>query len=260
MEAFLQWTAWKMEAPPAYGSFHMTFSIIGLIIVIGGAWFLRNTNEKQNRIILFCVGAFLLITEVYKQLYHYYVICEHSIPWWIFPFQLCSVPMYLCLIAAFLKEGKMQKSIYNFLVYFNFLGGIATIALPHSILGEHVTITVHSLVWHLILIFLGCYLSFSGRAGISKQDYLSAVKTFLVLCCVAFALNVGLWDVSEGTVNNFFIGPANSTLIIFADIAETFGWYVSTALYIPTVCLGAFLIFLPFHFRARHVAKNAAPV
>ena len=249
-----------MEPPPAYGNFHMTFSIIGLIIVIGGAWLLRKANQRQNRIILFCVGAFLLITEVYKQLFHYFVVCDHNMPWWIFPFQLCSVPMYLCLIAAFLKHEKLLKSIYNFLVYFNFLGGIATIALPQSILIDYVTITVHSLVWHLMLIFLGCYLSFSKRAGTEKQDYISSVKTFLVLCVIAFALNLALWDVSGGTVNNFFIGPANTTLIIFADIAAKFGWYVSTALYIPTVCLGAYLIFLPFHFRTRHMAKKATPV
>ena len=49
----------------------------------------------------------------------------------------------------------------------------------------------------------------------------------------------------------FFVGPAKSSLIVFSWIAENLGWYVSTALYIPVVCLGAFLIFLPFHLHAK---------
>ena len=49
---------------------------------------------------------------------------------------------------------------------------------------------------------------------------------------------------SVGTINMFFIGPANSSLFLFSDIAKNCGWYVSTAIYIPTVCFGAYLLFL----------------
>jgi hypothetical protein len=49
----------------------------------------------------------------------------------------------------------------------------------------------------------------------------------------------------------FFVGPSNSSLAVFKDISQKFGWYVSTALYIPTVMLGAFLVFLPAHLYAK---------
>jgi hypothetical protein len=46
-------------------------------------------------------------------------------------------------------------------------------------------------------------------------------------------------------------------LVVFEWIAKTFGWYISTLLYIPTVCLGAFLIFLPIHLVAKRKAGKA---
>jgi hypothetical protein len=72
-----------------------------------------------------------------------------------------------------------------------------------------------------------------------------------VLCAVAFTINVSLWEVSAGKINMFFVGPRNSSLAVFKDIAKNFGWYVSTFIYIPTVALGAYLIFLPAHIYAK---------
>ena len=78
------------------------------------------------------------------------------------------------------------------------------------------------------------------------KDFGSASITLLALCLAAFLLNLAFWKASGGTMNMFFVGPANSSLIVFKDISRAAGWYVSTALYIPVVVLGGFLIFLPF--------------
>jgi hypothetical protein len=50
----------------------------------------------------------------------------------------------------------------------------------------------------------------------------------------------------------FFVGPKNSSLAVFKEISQKFGWYISTLLYIPTVCLGAFLVYLPAHYYYKH--------
>jgi hypothetical protein len=48
------------------------------------------------------------------------------------------------------------------------------------------------------------------------------------------------------------VGPKNSSLAVFSWFAENFGWYVSTALYIPAVCLGTYVIYLPFrHYKRK---------
>jgi len=253
LDSFMSFTAWQMEKPPAYGAFHLSFTFIGLALSIWGAKRLSKLGTKGNRIVLLTVGIFLAVCEVYKQLFYYYHIGNETYQWWIFPFQMCSVPMYLCIIAPLLKPGKMQKAMYNFMMIYNLLGGFMAFIEPSGIVHEYWTLTLHAFIWHMTLVFIGLYLAFSDRGGKTMADYWSASKTFVCLCAVAFTINVALYKVSQGSVNMFFVGPANSSLIVFKQISEAFGWYVSTALYIPTVCLGAYLIFLPFHLHSKRL-------
>ncbi len=240
---FMTATARKMTPPTPYGAFHLTYAFVGFLICGLLAWKLRKVGEKGNRAVLLTCGIFLLVCELYKQLFYYFYIGNGSYAWHIFPFQLCSVPMYLCILAPLLKPGKLQKGMYNFMMIFNFLGGLMAFMEPSGIITGYWTLTLHAFTWHMMLVFIGLYLAFSGRAGTQTPDYWSAAKTFVVLCALAFAINVVFRDVSGGDINMFFVGPSNSSLVVFKQISEAFGWYVSTLLYIPVVCLGAYIIF-----------------
>ena len=245
-----QWieaTAWEMTKPKSYGSFHLIFSAVGFAGCILLAYLMRNMGERGNRIFLFSIGSFLMLTEVYKQLFYYYHMEGGAYNFGIFPFQLCSVPMYLCVIAAFLKPCKLRNGMYGFMTTFNLLGGLMAFIEPSGINHEHLTLTLHAYVWHMSLVLIGFYLIASGRCAKVKRDYWDSVVTFVGLCGVAFLINLSLWRVSGGDINMFFVGPRNSSLVVFKQISEAAGWYVSTLLYIPTVCGGAFLIYYPVH-------------
>ncbi len=259
LEALIRWTAWEMEKPAAYGPFHLTWCFVAVIVCVFLAWKLRNAGELGNKIILAGIGIFLVVCEAYKQLFYYYYIGNGSYQWWIFPFQMCSVPMYLCLIAPFLKPGKLQSGMYHFMMIYNLLGGIMALMEPSGITHKYWTLTLHAFIWHTLLIFVGLYLGFSGRTTAVKQDFKLASLTLLALCGIAFCINLLFWDVSGGDINMFFVGPKNSSLIVFKDIAEKLGWYVSTLLYIPTVMLGGYLVFLPFHLCKNPKKQKVAP-
>ena len=258
LKEFINSSAWMMEKPAAYGTFHLSFTFIGLAVSLFLAWKLRNLSSTGNKILLAGCAIFLMLTEVYKQLFYYYHIGNGVYQWWIFPFQLCSIPMYLCLIAPFLKPGKVQRGMYAFMMSYNLLGGLMAFIEPSGIVHEYWTLTLHAFIWHMTLVFLGFYLGFSKYGGKTMGDYKYAVFTFLVLCAIAFFFNIVLADVSSGSVNNFYIGPALSPLAVFKDIAVHCGWYVCTLLYIPSVTLGAYLLFLPFHLF--HKKKTLAKV
>ena len=253
---FIEMTAWEMEKPAAYGAFHLTFTFVGLAISIALALLFRKFDKKGNRIVLMSCGIFLVLTEIYKQLFYYYHMGNGSYQWWIFPFQLCSVPMYLCLIAPWLKPGKVQRGMYTFMMTFNLLGGLMAFIEPSGIVHEHWSLTLHAFIWHMMLIFIGLYLGFSKFGGKTMKDYLLAIATFCGLCVIAFAFNLLLWDVSGGSVNNFYIGPAISPLAVFKGIATKSGWLACTLHYIPSLSAGAFLLFLPFYF-ANKAKKKA---
>lgn len=257
LEQLIEQTAWPMEKPAAYGPFHLTFTLVGFAVCVLLAWRLRRLGERGNRVLLTAMGVFLMLTEVYKQLFYYYHIGGGQYQWWIFPFQLCSVPMYLCVIAPWLKPGKVQAGMYGFMTTFNLLGGLMAFIEPSGIVHAYWTLTLHAFIWHMTLVFVGFYLLASGRGAKTMGEYRQAAVTFVALAAVAFTINLLLRDVSNGSVNMFFVGPSNSSLIVFKQISEAAGWYVSTLLYIPTVCLGALIVFLPVYLYEKCKRRKA---
>ncbi len=256
MTSFLEKTAWTMEKPKAYGLFHLCFMLVGFFLCAFLAWKLRKVGERGNRRILGAIGVFLILSELYKQLFYTFVIGNGSYQWWIFPFQLCSIPMYFCLILPLIRKGRISRAMYAFLMTFNFLGGLIAFFEPSGLFHEYWTLTLHALLWHMSLVFLGLYIFLSGRAGLKKEDYFYAVVSFLILCVTAFCINCILWNASAGSIKMFYVGPATSPLIVFQWISESFGWYICTAVYIPVLCLGAFLILTILRFLDRFLQKS----
>ena len=257
LERFIEATAWTMEKPKAYGPFHLIFTFVGLAVCILLAYLLRHTGKRGNRIVLVSVGAFLMITEVYKQLFYFYHIGGGSYEWWIFPFQLCSVPMYLCVIAPFLKEGKVQSAMYHFMTTFNLMGGLMAFIEPSGIVHEYWTLTLHAFIWHMMLVFVGFYLIASGRGAKAWKDYRSSVVMFLCLAVFAFVINLIFWVPSEGSIKMFYVGPATSPLLVFKQISEACGWLVCDLVYLPAVSLGALLMFLPVYLYEKKKKQKA---
>lgn len=246
LKKILEATAWKMEVAPAWGTLHVSFFVIGLIAAVTAAYALRNADEKMNRRIILSVGVYLALAEIYKQLMHILVIDTDGYHWGEFPFQFCSAPLYLCLIIPFLRDGKLKDALYEFLMSFNFMGGLIAFFEPSGLLHEYWTTTFHSLIWHMLLVFLGFYIGFSRRGGRSVAGYRHALYVFLSLSALAFSMNLLLWIPSGGRINLFFLGPATSPLVVFDWISNTFGWYVNLPVFLGSVALGAFIIYYPF--------------
>lgn len=242
-------TAWEMETPKAYGALHLIFMLGGFALCFFLAWKLRNVGDRGNRAILLTIGIFLAVSEVYKQLMYELVLePDNGYRWGNFPFQLCSIPMYFCLIIPALKPGRIQKAMYAFIMSYNLLGGFIAFFEPSGLLHGHWTLTLHALIWHLTLVFLGAYIALSGRGCRELKDYWGATVTFGILTLTAFLINCGFWEISEHQIKMFFVGPGNSPIIVFKQISELFGWYTSTLIYIPVVCVGAFLVYLFFNY------------
>ena len=178
MQEFFQSTAWLMEKPTSYGAFHLIATVILMSLVFLGAYLLRNADEKQNRIILFSVSGFLILTEVYKILFH---ITINPYNWGFFgsfPFQLCSVPMYLSLFCAFCKNQKINSWLYEFMFSVNMFGGIMAFIEPSGINHGYLTLTLHAYIWHALLIFLGLYLYLSKRVCLDIASYKKGIISY----------------------------------------------------------------------------------
>ncbi len=255
---FLRLTAWEMTPPSPYGAFHLTFWIVGLSLSIFAAIMLRRINEKKNRWLIFGIGLFLLISELYKQLFYTYVVGEGSYQYDRIPFQLCSIPMYVCLIVPWLKEGKAKRALYTFTGSFGFMGGFVSYFSPESMCLPYWTLTIHSFTWHMILIFLGLYLFTTGRAGKSFRDFMPAVGVYLSCCAVAFAVNLLCYDLPGADVNLFYLGPKPSPLIICRDIVRTLGWECNAVLYCAAIIVSAWLFYTAYLFCYKTAVERTA--
>ena len=249
-------TAIPMETPPPYGAFHLTFLILGFLAAGLAAWRLRRLGEKGSRILLFSAGLFLLLIEIWKQLFFTFYIGRGEYQWYVFPFHMCSVPMYLLLAAPFLKEGRLRGSLLHFMMIYNLLGGTAAYLAPSEMLTPWLFLTVHSFLWHLTLVFVGLWLGFSDLTEKRMRDFGDATAALLLFTAAAFLLNLVFRRASGGDLNMFFVGPNPSPLIVFRDIARAWGWAAGTAVYLLSVLLGGFLIFLPFFFAAERKRRR----
>ena len=249
MEAFIKWTAWEMEKPQAYGTFHLLFSIIGLAVVVTLAFLLRNLSEKQNRIFLLIMGIVLLLFELYKQLFYYFVIGGGTYITWIIPFQLCSVPMYLCIICACCKNKKFNGWLYDFMFSINLFGGFIPLLEPSGLNHPYVTLTLHAYIWHLSLVFLGLYFFFSKRACTSWKGYFKGLAVFGVTIVIAQIINI--CTQGKDGCNMFYISPyANSPMAFFSDFNAKNGWVANMFLYLFAICLaGAIVYYTAFLIR-----------
>ena len=258
MIEFLRSTGWNFSSvPQAYGTFHLLFTIIGLGLAVLFAFLLRKSSKKTYNIILFCVGIFLLLAEIYKLTFRYFITYDQNISsWmWLVPFQLCSVPMYLALIIPFLKEGKVKTSLYTFMATFTLTTSLITFVEPSGFMHPEITLTVHAFVWHTLIFFLGLYTMLNKQVGKHKKEFVAAIMVFLVTVGIATILNVSLNNI--GPLNMFYVNPFQVTpIIVFKTIQQNFGYALTAVLYLSLITFIAFLAFAVAYLLNKRAPKQ----
>ena len=242
---FLNWTAWRMRPPVPYGPFHMIALAIGLPVAIVAAWLLRRASERARNRIILGMGIVLVLMEIYKQLFTTYIVNRGVYDWWIFPFQLCSIPMALCIVAPLLKKGRAQGVLYDFLLSFSLMGAVMALAVPPGMMHRYWTLTLHSFIWHFLIIFVALLLGFSGSAARLRGGFWQAAALYVALCAVALAINFAVLHGVDCQINMFYLGPQIPSAM-FPSMAARWGWPVNAVACMAASIAGACLCYLPF--------------
>jgi len=244
----------KMEVPNPYEEFHLVW-LIATFVIIGVICITRTKhNEKTLKYVLGIYGACALILEILKQLIWSVEIDSVTnvlvwdYQWYIFPFQLCSTPIYICLICMFLEKGKARDAMLSFMAYTTILGSIASAIIPNSLFVEDIVVNIHAMWLHLGSLVVSIYLFMSKEVIPNKKSFLSAIIVFLITIIFASALNILVYNaniLNGETFNMFYISPYfESTLPIFCDIYNNVSYGVFLSTYILALCLGSGIIFV----------------
>ncbi len=249
------------ETPRAWGALHVTFFAAGLALSVFLALLFRKSDTKRFNRILRTAGFILCGMEVIKISFFHFALhgCNLTDTVNLFPFQLCSMPIYMAPIASYLDENsRVRKAMLTFMMTYTLMSGFSAFVNPSGILMDHMLPTFHSLVWHMLLVFIGLLIAFSGRGGDTLRDFGRAALLFIICCYIALFLNILLTLVFPGAVvNMFYIGPMRSSLIVFDKIYDMYDWSAQMKAYEMALSIGAFIVFLPHLIIGRRRRRRA---
>jgi len=178
--------------PLVFGWFHLMWIGLLIIAITLTAMFLKKTTERQNKWILFTFSLTCIVVGVLKQLiYSYHGGEGWSYQWYAFPFQFCSTPMYVGMIAAFLPDSKIRRAMYGFLAIYGMFGGLCIYVYPEQVFNTgYLFVQIQTMLYHGIIFLMGVYLIVSGRVESKKEFLLGGFSVFLSLVLLAEILNV----------------------------------------------------------------------
>ena len=219
------------------------------------------TNDKIRDYFTMTMGLILISTEIYKQiLFAYHYNFEGDYRWSLFPFQLCSIPMYTSAIMPLARNEKLRKSLFSFMALYGMLGGLSATLYQTSVLTrEDYSLDYQSIIWHFALIALGIYSATYlniGSLSFKKSLKLYQYGTFAFLGFLILAEIINLLIVLNHGYNEFTVGGNmfyismfmfNLDIPVLSTITSTCGWYVGFIGYTFVLMLGAFVIFSAYY-------------
>lgn len=248
LEAILRFFDTQMTQPTPYGWFH----ILSLALTVAATVLLCRFGKSLNprKTVLFTV---ILVTalEIYKQInfsFSYEGGIGFDYQWYAFPFQFCSTPMYVGLLAGMLKKGKLQNACYAYLATYAVFAGVCVMLYPVTVFVGTVGINIQTMICHGSMIVIGVWLLHSGHVKLQHKTILRAIPVFAVCVALAVVMNeiahaTGLLE--RETFDMFFISPYGTPSLPVYSLVQAvvpFPWCL--VIYVAVFSLAAYLMLL----------------
>lgn len=236
LEKIIEVLKFKMNEPPMYGWFHLLGVIIMILLII----FLSYKKFKVKKVLLI-MSLIMIVFEIYKQVSFSYNNAIWFYQWYAFPFQFCSTPMYVALIAGLTKNKKLEQSLYAFIATYSVIAGMSVIIYPSTIFVSEVLINIQTLLHHSFMIIMGIYLLITNSVKPNIKTVISAFKVFAVLVVLSLIIDIGTYYLDiDGGLEMFFISPFHiSTLPVFNIIYQKVPYLLFLIIYLTVFFVGS---------------------
>ncbi len=242
----------SMPTPTMYGWFHILFLILSVFAGVLLCLLHKNAGPDRVRRTVLVTAIIVTVLEIYKffnfsfdysdgqVVYHFY--------WSSFPWQFCSMPMYVGLLAGLIRRGRVHESLCSFLATYAVFAGVAVMIYPSSVFISTIGINIQTMICHGSMISIGIYLYGSGYVKTEHKTILKALPVFAAALVGAMILNevgyiTGICE--EHYFNMFYISPHEDPhLPVYSSVQEIVPYPFSLLIYIVGFTLASYLMLL----------------
>lgn len=242
----------QMETPACYGLFHIICFAISIFLTVYLCVWRKNDSADRVRRIVLITSVVVLLLEVYKQINYTFVPSDTGITadfqWYAFPFQFCSTPMYVGLLAGLIKKGKVHDALCAYLATFSIFAGLCVMFYPGDVFIGTVGINIQTMVCHGVMLPIGAYLFATGHVKLEHKTILKALCVFAATAGIAIVLNeiahaTGLLE--RETFNMFYFSPyCDPSLPVYSMVQGIVPYPWSLIIYIAGFTAAAYIMLL----------------
>ena len=229
----------RMTTPTPYDVFHLFWIILVIALCILAIIYGKKCSRTFVNSTLGITSTLLILLETYKQLNFSYTVATDSweYQWYAFPFQFCSTPMYVMLIAACIRKGTLHTCLCAYLATYALFAGLVVMIYPGDVFISTIGVNIQTMVHHGAMVVIGVFLYACGIVKAQAKTLLCALPVFLDLSFLALMANIvfHLIDGGAHSFNMFFISPFETpTLVVFDKLFA----YLPYPFYLATYVLG----------------------
>ena len=255
----------RMTTPEGYGWFHLLFFALSIGMGIFLCIKFKNPTEKQTRTILLILSITSIVLEIYKQINYTFSPTDTGInadyQWYAFPWQFCSMPMYVGLLGG-LTKGKFHHAMCAFLATYSTFAGLCVMLYPAQVFISTIGINLQTMICHGSMLTVGIFLLGTRYVESTHKTILKAIPVFSVAVLMAMGMNeLAHWTGFTGgeTFNMFFISPyEDPSLPVYSIVQQYVPYPWCLIIYIAAFSLAAYLILLISMGMFRIKRKNKA--
>lgn len=240
----------SMTTPAPYGVFHLIWFALSIAAGVLLCVYCKDTERYARRVVLI-TAIIVTVLEIYKQINYTFSFDGTAITadyqWYAFPWQFCSTPMYIGLLAG-LTRGKVHQSACAYLATFSIFAGVCVMFYPNDVFISTIGINIQTMICHGSMLTIGIYLLGSGYVKLEHKTILKATPVFAVAVAIAVILNevahaTGLLETE--TFNMFFISPyCDPHLPVYSIVQQYVAFPWCLIIYITAFTLAAYLMLL----------------
>lgn len=257
----------KMDTPSGYGWFHLTTWGVIIASTFLLCWLYSKKGIGNPKKVTFIVAVIVIVLEIYKQINYTFTVGEGGITadfqWYAFPWQFCSMPMYVGALTGVFRKGRIHNSLMAFLATYSIFAGACVMFYPNDIYIDTIGINLQTSFCHGSMLVVGFYLLYTGYVKAEHKTILKAIPVFTTALLIAVVMNEVAYKsglLETDTFNMFFVSPhCDPSLPVYSLVQGVVPFPWCLIIYIAAFSLAAYIMLLIAMLIKKIFAKKPTP-